>query len=206
MTAAFSGLNLVLLGGPGSGKSTQAAVLAAAYSVPHLSTHRMLRSEIERGTPVGREAEERIERGELVSDRLLAGLILERLDRDDCARGFILDGYPRTLAQAELLDGILAELGRTIERAVLIEVPDRTGTERLVAAGPPDLEEVEARASGNGSWPKVVAGRVRVWRDNAPSLVSFYANRGVLLRIDGDRPIGDVSDAVMQAVGAPVGA
>ena len=204
MTATYSSLNLVLLGGPGSGKSTQAAVLADGYSLPHLSTHQMLRAEIERGTAIGRHAEERFGRGELVSDRVLAGLILHRFDRDDCARGFILDGYPRTVAQAALLDGILAELGRTIERVVLIDVTDEEGAQRLLAAGPPAVSEGQP-ASGE-SWRSVVSERVRVWRENAPALVELYSNRGLLLRIDGSRPPGEVSDALMQAVGAPVGA
>ncbi len=204
MTATYSSLNLVLLGGPGSGKSTQAGVLAQSYSVPHVSTHQMLRSEIGRGTIIGRQAQERIGRGELVPDRVLAGLILERLDRDDCARGFILDGYPRTAAQTALLDGILAELGRTIERVLLIEVPDQVGAQRLVAAGPPAVPDATP-ASGE-SWPAVVEERVRVWRENAPALVELYANRGLLLKIDGNRAVEDVSETLMQTVGAPVGA
>ena len=133
MSPTYSSLNLVLLGPPGSGKSTQARQLAASYSLPHISTREMLREEVARQTVAGNQARKEMERGELVSDRLLAGLMLHRLDRDDCARGFILDGYPRTVEQAALLDGILAELGRSIERVVLIDVPLDTGADRLMA-------------------------------------------------------------------------
>jgi adenylate kinase len=191
MSATYSSLNLVLLGPPGSGKSTQAVRLSDSYHVPHISTHDMLRDEVERATAVGIEADAGFRRGELVNDRLLAGLVLQRLDRDDCARGFILDGYPRTRNQAELLDGILAELGRSIERVVLIDVPFQTGIARLTADSTPE---------------GVARERLRVWQDNAASLVEYYGQRGLLLEVNGDRPVAEVSGSVLRAVGAPVGA
>jgi adenylate kinase len=131
MSPTFSSLNLVMLGPPGSGKGTQARLLAGRYQVPHISTGDMLWGEVANGTGLGGEVQRNLDRGELVSDRVMSGLILQRLDRDDCARGFILEGYPRRLAQAELLDGILAELGRGLERVVLLDVPDDVIVDRL---------------------------------------------------------------------------
>lgn len=190
MTATYSSLSLVLLGPPGSGKTTQARALADAYQLPLISTREMLRVEIEGDTALGRQAKHGMERGELVSDRIMSAIILQRLDRRDCRRGFILDGYPRTSAQAALLDGILAELGRTIDRVVLLELPEELALERLRA-----VEHEEA-----------VRERFQIWRDNAPALIESYRNRGLLLEVDGGDPETQVREAVMQAVGAPVGA
>ena len=131
MTPSFSSLNLVLLGPPGSGKGTQARLLAERYQLPHISTGDMLWGEVANGTGLGGEVQPNLDRGELVSDQVMSGLILQRIDREDCARGFILEGYPRRLAQAELLDGILAELGRRIEQVVLLDVPDDVIVARL---------------------------------------------------------------------------
>ena len=211
MSPSYSSLNLVLLGPPGSGKSTQAGRLAASFDLPHISTRAMLRDEVERGTAVGVEARTVMERGELAPDRLLAGLMLQRLDRDDCARGCILDGYPRTVAQATLLDGILAELGRSIERVVLIDVPLEVGVGRLVAGGGAAAESGAILAEdvsvvGARNYEDVVRERCRVWRENAPALLDFYRHRGLLLEIAGDRPADEVGEAVKRAVGAPVGA
>jgi adenylate kinase len=210
MSATFSSLNLVLLGAPGSGKTTQAEKLSAAYSLPHVSTSEMLYTEVIGGTAVGLQAQAEMERGELVSDRLLAGLVLQRLDREDCARGFILDGYPRTVEQAALLDGILAELGRGIERVVMIGVPGEVGLSRLSeqpsTPARDDLPPVEIGRAGGEDQELVRRERLRVWEANAPSLVEFYRARGVLLEVAGDGSVDEVCEAVMQAVGAPVGA
>ncbi len=211
MSPSYSSLNLVLLGPPGSGKSTQASRLASSFHLPHISTRAMLRDEVDRGTSVGVDARKVMERGELVPDRVLAGLMLQRLDRDDCARGCILDGYPRTVEQAILLDGILAELGRSIERVVLIDLPLEVGVRRLIDAG--DVVEnngaivvEDVSVTGRHDYEDVVRERCRVWRENAPALLDFYRHRGLLLEIAGDRPIDEVGETVRQAVGAPVGA
>jgi adenylate kinase len=202
MTATYSSLNLVILGPPGSGKSTQAERLAERYRMPHISTRDMLQEEVERESTLGREADEGMRRGELVSDRLLAGLILQRLDREDCARGFILDGYPRTVDQATLLDGILAELGRSIERVVLISVPPASGLERLIE----DRHAGSESDNESGHHEQVLRERLRGWQDNESAMTEFYGNRGLLVEVDGDQSIDEVDEAVQRSVGAPVGA
>jgi len=219
--ASFRALNLVLLGPPGSGKGTQAKVLAARYQVPHISTGDILRDEVRRSTPLGRQVQEIMERGELVPDRLVAGIILARLDRDDCARGFILDGYPRTVDQAAILDDLLAELGRTLERVILIEVPDdvivrrmtgrrscpRCGRVYHVESNPPEDGrtcdacgvELEQRPDDG---EEVVRERLRVYREKTEPLVELYRVRGLLAVVDGDRPVEEVTTAILEALGS----
>ena len=205
MTASYSSLNLVLLGPPGSGKSTQARLLAETYQLPLISTQQMLLEEVEKGTVLGRQAAEGIKRGELVPDRVMSGMILQRLDSDDCWRGFILDGYPRTSEQAGLLDGILAELGRSIERVVLLDVPEAVGVQRLAVQDEIRSERPEGDAATGDSVGSATE-RFKTWRDHSPTLVESYRNRGLLMEVDGSQSEGLVSEAVMHAVGAPVGA
>jgi adenylate kinase len=215
MTATYSSLNMVLLGPPGAGKSTQAQALAEGYLLPLISTRDMLRSEAERGTDLGAQIAARMEHGALVSDRLIGGMILQRLDREDCRRGFILDGYPRNLEQAVLLDGILAELGRGIERVVLLEAEEDACRARLVGGDEAD-QEFELAVGNGATGPAVqrsagnleglVSERFRVWQEYAPALIDFYRQRSLVLEVDGNQPEDSVREAVLRAVGAPVGA
>jgi len=224
MSPTFSSLNLVLLGPPGSGKGTQARLLAERYQLPHISTGDMLWDEVANGTGLGGEILPNLDRGELVSDKVMSGLILQRIDREDCARGFILEGYPRKLGQAELLDGILAELGRRIEQVVLLDVPDDVIVNRLegrlihpgsgrtyhVTEDPPKAPGVddltgEALVEREDDREAVVRDRLRVYHQHARALVDYYRNRDQLVVVDGSRSIARVAEAVDESVGAQVG-
>jgi adenylate kinase len=223
MAPSYSSLNLVLLGPPGSGKGTQARLLAERYQLPHISTGDMLWDEVANSSGLGGSVERDLDRGELVSDRVMSGLILQRLDRDDCARGFILDGYPRRLGQAELLDGILAELGRRIERVVLLDVPDDVLVNRLAGRlvhpgtgrtyheifDPPARSGVddgtgEPLETREDDREPVVRDRLRVYHEHAPKVVEYYRNRGQLVTIDGDRSIDLVFEAIDRSIAAQV--
>jgi adenylate kinase len=189
MSPAYRSLNLVMLGPPAAGKGTQASILGERYHIPHIVTGDMLREEFEQGSELGREAKEIIDRGELVPDHLVRGLILQRLDREDCARGFLLDGFPRTLDQAGVLDDILAELGRAIERVILLKVPEEESIKRL-----------------NGRAEGMVRERLRQYQSKTEQVEGLYRRRGLLIEVDGDQPREKVTEEVIHAVGAPVGA
>ncbi len=219
MSPTFSSLNLVLLGPPGSGKGTQARLLADRYQLPHISTGDMLWHEVANGTGLGDEVQPTLGRGELVSDQVMNGLILQRIDREDCARGFILEGYPRKLAQAELLDGLLSELGRRIEHVILLEVPDDVIVARLEGrlihprsgriyhetydaprtAGIDDLsgEALQPRADDRED---VVRDRLRVYHLHAAGLAEYYRSRGQLEVVNANQPIARVAEAVDEAI------
>ena len=224
MSPTFSSLNLVLLGPPGSGKGTQARLLAERYQLPHISTGDMLWDEVANGTGLGGEILPNLDRGELVSDKVMSGLILQRIDREDCARGFILEGYPRKLGQAELLDGILAELGRRIEQVVLLDVPDDVIVSRLkgrlihpgsgrtyhVMEDPPkkpgfDDLTGEALVERDDDREEVVRDRLRVYHQHARALTDYYRNRDQLVVVDGNQSIAQVAQTMDESVGAQVG-
>ncbi|MCG6962303.1 MAG: adenylate kinase [Acidobacteria bacterium] len=223
MTSIYRSLNLILLGPPGSGKGTQARVLAERYDVPHVSTGDMLRDEVRRGTALGRQAKEMMDRGELVPDHVVAGIVLRRLDQEDATRGVILDGYPRNVEQAGVLDGILAELGRTLERVALISVPDgeivrRLGARRSCTAcgrvynlelSPPSKPGACDGCGGplelrDDDREPVVRERLRQYREKTTPLVEFYRARGLLVEVDGAQKMEAVAEAIVEAIGAPV--
>ena len=225
MSPSFSSLNLVLLGPPGSGKGAQAALLSERYRIPHISTGDMLRLEVERGTVRGLEVEAVLNRGELVGNALVAGMVLQRLDADDCARGFVLDGFPRNAEQAVLLDGLLAELGRGIERVLLFEVEDDvivsrnagrlvhppSGRTYHVDFDPPlsvgvDDFTGEPLVQREDDQEEAVRERLRVYHLEAEQLIEFYRNRGQLVVVDGGCSVDEVSDTMRQAIETPVGA
>ncbi len=218
-------LNLIVLGPPGAGKGTQADRLAAARGIPKISTGDILRDAVAAGTPLGLRAKAVMERGELVSDEIMIGIVRDRLARADAAGGFILDGFPRTVAQAEALDGIMTERSPLV--VVDIEVPEaelvRRLTNRLICAGcgsnaPEGLvvgsdEALRARcAKCGGSFVQraddseaVVRERQRGYERNTKPLVEYYQRRPTFCAIDGALSPAQVAEEIATAVDAAVG-
>jgi adenylate kinase len=185
-------MRLVLLGAPGSGKGTQALRLKEALGVPHISTGDLLRAAVAAGTPLGQQAKAVMERGELVSDDIVLGMLEERLGKADVANGFILDGYPRNLAQANALDALLARLRQPVDIAVQLDV----GTELLIQrlAG---RAQAEGRADDN---PESVRNRLRVYTDQTAPVIDFYRGRNKLVCVYGVGSMEEVSQRVLEAI------
>lgn len=192
-------MRLVLLGAPGSGKGTQAARLKDHLRVPHISTGDLLRAEVAAGSPLGLQAKETMARGDLVSDEILLGMLEDRLSRADVADGFILDGYPRNLAQADALGSLLARLGQPFDHALQLEVD----TERLV-------ERLAGRAQAEGradDKPESVRNRLKVYDDLTAPVIDFYRQRGMLKVVHGEGSMDEVFTRIVEAisVGTEVG-
>ena len=181
-------MRLLLLGAPGSGKGTQAARLKDSLGVPHISTGDLLRAEVAAGSRLGLEAKEVMARGELVSDAILLGMLEDRFSRADTAGGFILDGYPRNLAQADALDKLLARIGQPMDFAVQLEVPAELLVERIAGRA-----KAEGRADDN---PESVRKRLQVYEEQTAPVIDFYRQHGQLTVVDG---VGDL-DAVFARI------
>jgi adenylate kinase len=208
-------LNLILLGPPGSGKGTQGERLQEDFRLPYYATGDILRAAVRNGTELGAEAKQYMDRGDLVPDEVMVGLIAERVGSDEAVDGFVLDGFPRTIAQGEALDEKLSELGRELTAAVLIDVPDEEVVRRLsgrrvcVKEGhifhlefdPPKNEGVcdmdgsrlEIRDDDK---PEVVRHRLSTYHEKTEPLVAYYEDRSLLRRVDGEPSPEEVSDRI----------
>jgi adenylate kinase len=184
-------LKVVLLGPPGSGKGTQAAVLCQKLQVPAISTGDMLREAVATGNNLGRRVEGIMNAGGLVDDETMAEVVRERLGRLDGGRGFLLDGYPRTVPQAEVLQGILKDSGERLDAVVLVQVPEEELVRRLLARQRTDDTE------------QVIRERLRLYREKTAPLIGYYQGRGLLREIDGHRPITEVTSRMLSTLGAP---
>ena len=185
-------MRLLLLGAPGSGKGTQAARLKDSLGVPHISTGDLLRAEVAAGSKLGLEAKEVMARGELVSDAILLGMLEDRFSRADTADGFILDGYPRNLAQAAALDALLARIGRPMDFAVQLEVPSELLVERIAGRA-----KAEGRADDN---PDSVRKRLQVYADQTAPVIDFYRQHGQLTVVDGVGGLDEVFTRILEAI------
>lgn len=183
---------IVLLGAPGAGKGTQAVLLAEKLGVPHISTGDMLRAAVAAETPVGLKAKEIMEAGGLVNDETVIGIARERLAESDAEGGFVLDGFPRTLDQAEALDEILAELKKPLDCALAITVDTEEVVERLLKRA-----KIEGRADDN---EVAIRERMQVYETQTSPLMGYYAGKGVLREVAGMGQIQEISDAVMAAL------
>jgi adenylate kinase len=213
-------MRLVLLGAPGAGKGTQAKKLIEKYGIPQISTGDILRAAVAAGTPLGKEAKIVMDKGELVPDSIVLGLVEERLQQDDCKKGYILDGFPRNTAQAEALDGILDKLGMALTAAVSVDVPKEDLMKRLtgrrtckgcgqmynVYFGPPAKEGVCDKCSGelfqrDDDKEETINKRLEVYDAQTAPLIDYYGKKGILKSIEGTGSIEDIFDKMCAAIG-----
>lgn len=213
-------MNLVFLGPPGAGKGTQAERISGIYGIAHISTGDIFRENIKRGTELGRRAKEYMDRGELVPDEVVIGIVREALADEKCALGFLLDGFPRTVAQAEALEAMLREIGRPLDRVVNLSVPDEVVVERLTARrtcrdcgrnyhlvfNPPKVEGVCDACGGElfqreDDREETVRARLEEYRRKTEPLIDYYRERGLLVEVAGDGGMDEVTRAIQVALG-----
>ena len=209
-------LNLILLGPPGSGKGTQGERLQEDFRLPYYATGDILRAAVKEGTEVGKQAKEYMDRGDLVPDEVIIGVIAERLQDEEAADGFILDGFPRTVPQAEALDSKMKELRRVITAVILIDVPEdeilrRLGGRRTCEKNPshiyhlefdPPKEEGVCDIDGakltvrDDDRPEVIKNRLAQYREKTEPLVDYYEDRGILQPVNGELPPDEVEERI----------
>jgi adenylate kinase len=209
-------MDIILLGAPGAGKGTQGALLAQKLGIPKIATGDMLREAVRDGTPLGQQAKRIMDAGQLVPDEVVLGLVREALSRPEAEGGAIFDGYPRNVAQAQSLDGLLAELGRGIDAAFNLVVDEDvivrrmggrrtdpvTGTVYHLEHNPPPAEVAGRVVQRADDLEETVRKRQRVYREETAPLVAFYASRGVPVQeVDGARPIDAVQRDVLERLG-----
>ncbi|MDR6870704.1 adenylate kinase [Bosea sp. BE125] len=191
-------MRLIFLGPPGAGKGTQAARIVEAHGIPQLSTGDMLRAAVAAGTPIGIKAKSVMDSGALVSDDIVIGIVAERIEHADAKKGFILDGFPRTLAQAEALDAMLASKGLKLDKVLELKVDQTKLVDRIVKRAE------EARAAGQpvrkDDDPEVFKTRLEAYNRDTAVVAPYYAKRGQLTDIDGMQPIDAVTAAIEKAL------
>lgn len=213
-------MKIIMLGAPGAGKGTQAKMIADKYNVPHISTGDIFRANIKNGTELGMEAKKYMDQGQLVPDELTVKILLDRVAKEDCKNGYVLDGFPRTIPQADVLDDALTKLGDKIDYAINVDVPDENiirrmgGRRACVSCGatyhiehvPPKAEGVCDRC-GNGlilrddDKPETVKNRLVIYHDQTQPLIEFYEEKGVLKNVDGTVDMKDVFAAIVSILG-----
>ena len=213
-------MKIIMLGAPGAGKGTQAKKIAAKYEIPHISTGDIFRANIKNGTELGKEAKEYMDKGLLVPDELTVRLLLDRVAQDDCKNGYVLDGFPRTIPQAEVLDEKLSELGEKVDYAINVDVPDENIVNRMsgrraclncgatyhIVSIPPKKEGIcdvcaSALVLRDDDKPETVQNRLKVYHDQTQPLINFYEKKGVLRSVDGTLPMEEVFTAITKILG-----
>lgn len=213
-------MRLILLGPPGAGKGTQAASISKQYSIPHISTGDIFRKNIKEGTELGKKATAYMDKGELVPDSLVVALVEDRLTWEDAKEGFLLDGFPRTIAQAEALDSVLLNLKCALNKVINIKVDSNILVERAVgrrickncgatyhiAFNPTKVESVCDVCSGelyqrNDDNEETVTNRIKVYETETSPLIKYYTDQDVILNVDGQQEISKVFDDIKTALG-----
>lgn len=185
-------MRLILFGPPGAGKGTQAEAISETFSLPHIATGDIFRENVKNGTDLGRQAKEYMDQGELVPDDVVIAMVEERISRDDAAAGFLLDGFPRTVSQAEALDKALSASGTSVDAVLRLLVDDEELTARM-------LKRAEEQGRSDDT-REVVETRLRVYRDETEPLVDRYRQQGVLHEIDGTGSIDAVRERVLDTI------
>ena len=213
-------MKIIMLGAPGAGKGTQAIKIAEKYGIPHISTGDIFRANIKNGTELGKKAKEYMDKGALVPDELTCDLVVDRIHQDDCTNGFVLDGFPRTIPQAEALDAALTKDNETMDFAIDVDVPDENIVNRMsgrraclncgatyhIVSAPPKVEGVCDHCGGNltirdDDKPETVQKRLTVYHDQTQPLIDYYRKAGILHSVDGTKPLDDVFADIVKVLG-----
>lgn len=208
-------MRLVFLGAPGAGKGTQAKKLVEKYGIPQISTGDLLRAAVAEGTPLGKEAKAYMDRGELVPDNIVLGMVKERISQDDCKKGFILDGFPRNVAQAEALDKMLSEMGIPLDLALNLEVPFDDLMKRLTGRrtckvcgqmyniyySPPKVEGKCDKCGGelfqrDDDKEETIKKRLEVYKAQTEPLIEYYSKKGILKTVSGTGSIDEIFSSI----------
>ena len=214
-------MKIVMLGAPGAGKGTQAKMIASKYQIPHISTGDIFRANIKNGTELGKKAKSYMDQGLLVPDELTVDLVIDRLANDDCKNGYILDGFPRTIPQAEALDVALAKLGEKMDYAIDVDVPDENIVSRMsgrrACTGCGATYHIVYNPSKKGDCcevcgeklilrdddkPETVQKRLNVYHEQTQPLIDYYTKQGILKAVDGTQDMNDVFTAITNILGA----
>ena len=213
-------MKIIMLGAPGAGKGTQAKMIAEKYSIPHVSTGDIFRANIKNETPLGMEAKKYMDEGKLVPDELTVQILLDRVAKEDCANGYVLDGFPRTIPQAEVLNDALEKMGDKIDYAIDVAVPDEnivnrmSGRRACVTCGatyhivhiPPKVENVCDKCGSNlilrdDDKPETVLNRLKIYHEQTQPLIEYYTAKGVLKTVDGTKDMKDVFADIISILG-----
>ena len=214
-------MKIIMLGAPGAGKGTQAKKIAEKYGIPHISTGDIFRANIKGGTELGMKAKSYMDQGQLVPDDVTIGMLLDRISGSDCQNGYVLDGFPRTIPQAESLTAALAERGEKMDFAVDVDVPDEAIVTRMggrraclkcgatyhVMFNPPKSEGVcdtckEALVLRDDDKPETVQKRLTVYHDQTQPLIDYYKSQGILATVDGTKELNEVFQDIVAVLGA----
>ena len=214
-------MKIIMLGAPGAGKGTQAKKISAKYGVPHISTGDIFRANIKGQTELGMKAKVFMDQGQLVPDEITIGMLLDRIQEEDCKKGYVLDGFPRTIPQAESLTKALADMGDHIDYAINVEVPDENIISRMsgrraclkcgqtyhIVYNPPKKENVcdvcgEALVLRDDDKPETVKKRLDVYHDQTQPLIDYYKAAGVLAEVDGTKDLEAVFQDIVKILGA----